>query len=82
MKFFLVLVVVLAVVWLLGAPGRRLRGRSEARPAAAPPPLQDSIVACPQCDLHLPQGDAVPGRGGYFCCETHRSVHERAHPPG
>ncbi len=85
MKYLLVLLVVLAVVWLIGAPGRRLRQqRDEAPPrppAAPPPPLQDSIVACPQCGLHLPRSEALPGRGGYFCSEAHRSVHELAHPP-
>jgi len=83
-KFLIVLLVVVAVLWLIGLPGRRLRGRGDAQrrtPPAAPPTLQDDIVACPQCGLHLPRGEAVPGRGGYFCCDTHRGVHERAHPP-
>jgi len=81
MKFLLVLLVVAALLWLLGAPGRRLRGRD--RPGAAPPappPLQDRMVACPQCGLHLPRSEALPGRGGYFCCEAHRGAYERAHP--
>jgi uncharacterized protein len=83
-KFLLVLLVVLAVLWLLGAPGRRLRGGREGdAPPRQPPPAssQDSIVACPQCGLHLPRSEAIPGRGGFFCSETHRGVHERAHPP-
>ena len=78
MKFLIVLLVVVAVLWLVRGAGRRIGG---APPAQRPPPLQDSIVACAQCGLHLPSGEALPGRGGVFCCETHRSAHERAHPP-
>ena len=86
MKYLVVLLVVVAVLWLIGMPRRRLdRQAGDAAERArqpAPPPasLPDSIVACPQCGLHLPLAEAVPGRGGYFCCETHRSIHERAHP--
>ena len=87
MKFLIVLLVVVAVLWLLGAPGRRLRGRDDGRRAAPPapppppPPLQDRMVACPQCGLHLPRSEALPGRGGYFCGEAHRNAYEHAHPP-
>lgn len=85
MKYLVVLLVVVAVLWLIGMPRRRLdrqAGPSDPgdRAAPQPPTLPDSIVACPQCGLHLPLAEAVPGRGGYFCCETHRAVHERAHP--
>ena len=76
MKFLVVLLVIVAVVWLVRSAGRRVSGA-----APPPPPLQDSIVACMQCGLHLPRGEALPGRGGVYCCETHRSLHERAHPP-
>ncbi len=74
MKFLIVLLVIVAVLWLVRGAGRRIGG-------GAPPPLQDSIVACAQCGLHLPSGEALPGRGGVYCCEAHRSTHERAHPP-
>ena len=79
MKFLVVLLVIVAVLWLVRGAGRRIGGG--APPPMRPPPLQDSIVACAQCGLHLPSGEALPGRNGVFCCETHRSAHERAHPP-
>ena len=83
MKYLIVLLVVFAAVWLITAPRRRLQRREEAAPRPAPPPapLPDSIVACPQCGLHLPRGEALPGRGGYYCSEAHRRLHELAHPP-
>jgi uncharacterized protein len=83
-KFLILLLVVLAVLWLVGAPARRLRERRDdalRKPPPAPPPLRDSIVACPQCGLHLPRSEALPGRGGFFCSEAHRRLHEQAHPP-
>jgi uncharacterized protein len=39
------------------------------------------MLACAQCGLHLPRGEALPGRGGVFCSEAHRAEHEKAHPP-
>jgi uncharacterized protein len=34
------------------------------------------MVACAECGTHLPQGEALPGRGGHFCCAEHRARHE------
>ena len=38
------------------------------------------MLACAQCGVHLPRDEALPGRGGVFCGEAHRSDYERAHP--
>lgn len=77
MKYLLLLVVGALVVFLLGF--------KRARPAApAPKPaakLPKDMVACLECGLHLPRDEALPGRGGHFCCEAHRSAHESAHAP-
>lgn len=79
MKYLIVILVVLLVLWLV---------RSQQRPrvppapkAPAPPPSNEPIVACMQCGLHLPRGEALPGRGGVFCGEAHRADYEKAHPP-
>ncbi|KQU67235.1 hypothetical protein ASC88_09525 [Rhizobacter sp. Root29] len=74
------LVVVFLIVWLArgGRPGRSAPpSPTPAKPAATP----DTIVACAHCGLHLPQADALPGRGGVFCGEAHRAAFERAQPP-
>jgi uncharacterized protein len=39
------------------------------------------MLSCAHCGLHLPRDEALPGRGGVFCSEAHRSAYERAHPP-
>ena len=83
-KFIVLLVVVFLIVWLVrgGRPGRA----APPAPSAAPPPANapatpDTIVACAHCGLHLPKADALPGRGGVFCGEAHRSAFEREHAP-
>ncbi len=77
MKFVLLVLVVLAVLWLARGGKRRV---SQSDPARPPPIPQEEMVACSQCGLHLPRGDALPGRGGVFCSEAHRADFEQAHP--
>jgi uncharacterized protein len=38
------------------------------------------MLACAQCGVHLPANEALPGRGGVFCGDAHRSAFEAAHP--
>lgn len=81
MKYLLVILVVLLVVWLARS-GRRVlppsTGGERRRPASA---VRQDMVACAQCGLHLPRDEALPGRGGLFCGEAHRAAYEKAHPP-
>jgi len=72
MKYFILLVVVLAVLWYWrhsrsdDAPARPKRG------AGAKAPPQD-MVQCPVCSVHLPRSDALPGPDGrLYCCAAHR----------
>lgn len=80
MKFLLLIVAVLVLVWLL---------RGGARRPASPPPRAERtdagarpVVACQHCGVHLPRDEALPGRGGVFCGEAHRAEYERQHPAG
>ena len=77
MKFLLIIGIVMLVLWLARS-GRR----ADDRPVPpAPRDEPDALLSCAHCGLHLPRGDALPGRGGVFCDESHRSAYERAHPP-
>ena len=81
MKFVLLILAVLALLWLL----RRGRGRVTPPPASrapSPPPQEgvQAMVSCAHCGIHLPQFEALPGRGGVFCGEAHRTAFEKAHP--
>ena len=79
MKLVLVALVILVLIWLARGGRRRTRVSDET---AAPPPAQEAVVACPQCGLHLPRSEALPGRGGLFCSEAHRAAYERANHAG
>ncbi|MBP6778094.1 MAG: hypothetical protein KA151_12685 [Piscinibacter sp.] len=82
MKFLLLAAVVLLVLWIARASRRRVGGRRAGADAPAAPPAQENMVACSRCGVHLPRSEALPGRGGLFCCEGHRAEHERADAAG
>ena len=69
MSKFLLLVAVVFAVWWLAKGFRRKRAAKDA-PEAAP----EQMVACSHCGLNLPQGEAIPEGGKFFCCEEHRRL--------
>jgi uncharacterized protein len=71
MKYLILLLVVLAVLWFWrnargsGTPGAHKKPGKDALP-------QD-MVRCPVCSVHLPRTDALPGPDGQlYCCAAHR----------
>ncbi len=74
MKFLLLLVVALAVVWAWRA-NRPIKNKRTRQPAT--PPQPQDMVRCALCGVHLPQGDAVAGRDGLYCSVEHQ---QRAEP--
>ena len=78
MKFLLLIVAILALLWLLRGSRRGAKPPPVAKPA--PPDELQAMVSCAHCGIHLPQNEALPGRGGVFCGEPHRSAFEKAHP--
>ncbi|QPF72589.1 hypothetical protein G8A07_06360 [Roseateles sp. DAIF2] len=81
MKYLLLILVVGLVFFMLGF--KRARPRQMPPPAPTPPPPEHNktsdaqdIVACLECGLHVPRGEALPGRGGLFCSAAHRSAFE------
>jgi uncharacterized protein len=79
-KFILLAVLIVAVVWMLR------RGRAPVSTAQPSPPRKlpegEAMVACAQCGIHLPDSEALPGRGGVFCSEAHRLTYEQARDRG
>ena len=77
----LVVIVALVVLWLLlRGLVRRNRGEGDSPARKAPPAAPRAMLACAQCGVHLPQDEALPGRGGVFCGEAHRAAYEQQHP--
>jgi uncharacterized protein len=73
MKILLFLVVVFVLLWLLRGTTSRRRGGG-----VRPPPAPQQMVACAHCGVHLPRDEALPGRGGVFCGDAHRTAFEKA----
>jgi uncharacterized protein len=72
MKYLVVLLVVLAVLWLLRSQRRSVRRDAESNQKPTLPQPQD-MVRCPVCAVHLPRADALPGPDGrLYCCAAHR----------
>ncbi|TNF63162.1 MAG: hypothetical protein EP306_01920 [Burkholderiales bacterium] len=75
MKYLLVLLVVLVAFWVW----RNNRIPRDTPPPAAPPPPSGplppvAMVECRHCGMHLPEGEALVGRRGHYCCEEHRRL--------
>jgi len=79
MKFLLVVLAFVILAFLLRNSWRSRGGGTPRR--EQPPAAPREMLSCAQCGLHLPRDEALPGRGGVFCSEAHRSAYERAHPP-
>jgi len=75
MKILLFVIAVVVLLWLLrGTAGRRRNGGTAKSP---PPTAPQPVIACAYCGVHLPRDEALPGRGGVFCGEAHRTAFEK-----
>lgn len=73
MKYLIVIVLALVVVWLWRSNRRADRqDQRSARPAAGPDKPATEVVACAVCAVHLPRSDALPGGRGFYCSDAHR----------
>jgi len=77
MKYLVIILVVLAVLWLVS----RSRSRAQLREDKPAPKREETaaiedMVTCAHCQVHLPKSEALPGRGGYYCDAAHRAAHE------
>jgi uncharacterized protein len=80
MKILFVVLAVVALLWLLRGARRRVAPPPSAKPPTPPPDAPLQMLACAHCGVHMPRGEALPGRGGVFCGEAHRAAFEEAHP--
>jgi uncharacterized protein len=78
MKYLVILVLALAVIWLW----RGKRRASLAEKARQQKPPQSSgrtgalrtteVIACDVCAVHMPLSEALTGGRGVYCSESHR----------
>ncbi len=75
MKYLLLLAIVLLVVWLWRGSRTQDRAEGSARPRRPDPGVvQQDMIQCPVCSVHLPRSDALPGPDGQlYCCAEHRA---------
>jgi uncharacterized protein len=77
LKYLLVLVVVIGVLWLMSVQ-RRISRHDDPEDAPRPPsPAPESravvpVVACARCGVHLPESDALRDGEHVFCSRTHQ----------
>lgn len=77
MKYLILVLVIGLVAFLLGFKGRgspRAKVPKSGSGASSKSPME--MVRCAECDMHLPEFEALPGRGGHFCSVEHRSRFE------
>jgi uncharacterized protein len=70
MKYYLILLVVLAGIWLWRT--NRKADPKFSRKNASKPPEPQAMVRCALCSTHLPLVDVVQGKKGVYCCAEHR----------
>ena len=78
MKYLLILVLTLAVIWLWQAKRRAALADKARRPKTQPAAASTrslpttEIIACDVCSVHLPRTEALAGGRGNYCSEAHR----------
>jgi uncharacterized protein len=77
MKYLLILLLVLVVIWAVKR-GRTPKPPRTQNPAEAATPSE--MVTCAHCGIHLPQEEAVSGQKGLYCSTDHRTVANDRNP--
>jgi len=70
-KALLMLAVLLAGIWLW-----RQRGAQAKPPRPTKTPIQQDMLRCHQCGMHIPSSEAIEGQLGSYCCAEHLRLSE------
>ncbi|WP_089959637.1 PP0621 family protein [Limnohabitans sp. 2KL-3] len=76
MKYLLLILLVLVVIWAL----KRNRRDTPAPPPQDSPNQPSNMVACTHCGIHLPQDETVNGEKGVYCSTDHRTAAQDRNP--
>ncbi len=74
MKYLLLLLVALLIIWQLRSYRDREARKRPPPGGSAEQPID--MVACLDCGMHVAASEAVPGRQGSYCSAAHRQRHE------
>ena len=78
-KYLLIIAVVFVVLALMRGSRELRRPRDNAQGRRAAPPVQQDMVECPVCHVHLPRTDALAGPDGQlYCSPEHRQLANRS----
>lgn len=66
----------IALIGLLIWYWKRFKNRAHKAPVRQEAEAPLSMVRCAQCQLHLPQQQAIKAGGHWYCCEAHRTQHQ------
>jgi uncharacterized protein len=72
MKYLILLGIVFGVIWWIKLSRPAKPTASSGSSDHGPQPM----VRCAQCDLHLPQKEAVISGDTHYCSEAHRQLAE------
>ncbi|WP_353090473.1 PP0621 family protein [Methylibium sp.] len=72
MKYLVLLLVIVAVLWLARSRPRAARPDPAAGPDRNAP---QAMIECAHCGVHLPRAEAVTGLQGLYCSDAHRLAH-------
>ncbi|WP_428420225.1 PP0621 family protein [Methylibium sp.] len=72
MKYLVLLLVIVAVLWLARSRPRAARPPHPADQGGSKP---QAMIECAHCGVHLPRAEAVAGTQGLYCSEAHRLAH-------
>jgi uncharacterized protein len=72
-RLLVLIILVVAAVWLIRRAWRKSVGGA-TRPQ---PPLQQDLIACARCGMHLPRTEAREAGGRLYCGEEHARLGDR-----
>ena len=73
-KYLLLLAGVLVLYWIIRAGIRR---RAERDAASRQSKIEDDMVRCADCGVHLPRGESLTVKGQFYCSAEHQRRHHR-----
>jgi uncharacterized protein len=78
MKFVILLIAVLLLLWLLFGRTRRVDRKAPPSDAARRSIASEGMVACAHCGVHVPASEAVQRDGRSYCGVAHRDAGPQA----